>query len=135
MCWPRVGEANPLFYVYSTLCRWTATSNFINAVKRQRNLGLGNTHHIFIDWHRDDWPFIYFVIFVSMDEKIECHSLYFLVSILRGIIFIVIVVITHTHIILASRWLTIYLLCYFHTFVWRKWVVVCSRSQYGFFEE
>ena len=26
--------------VYSTLCRWTATSNFINAVKRQRNLGL-----------------------------------------------------------------------------------------------
>ena len=40
MCWPRVGEANPLFSVYSTLCRWTATSNFINAVKRQRNLGL-----------------------------------------------------------------------------------------------
>jgi hypothetical protein len=37
----------------------------------------------------DDWPFIYFVIFVSMDEKIECRSLYFLVSILRGIIFIV----------------------------------------------
>jgi hypothetical protein len=31
--------------------------------------------------------FIYFVIFVSMDEKIECRSLYFLVSILRGIIF------------------------------------------------
>jgi hypothetical protein len=41
MCWPRVGEANPLFSVYSTLCRWTATSNFINAVKRKRNLGLG----------------------------------------------------------------------------------------------
>ena len=40
MCWPRVGEANPLFSVYSTLCRWTATSNFINAIKRQRNLGL-----------------------------------------------------------------------------------------------
>jgi hypothetical protein len=40
MCWPRIGEANPLFSVYSTLCRWTATSNFINAVKRQRNLGL-----------------------------------------------------------------------------------------------
>jgi hypothetical protein len=38
MCWPRVGEANPLFSVYSTLCRWTATSNFINAVKRQRNI-------------------------------------------------------------------------------------------------
>jgi hypothetical protein len=38
----------------------------------------GNTHHIFIDWRRDDWPFIYFVIFVSMDEKIECRSLYFL---------------------------------------------------------
>ena len=55
-------------------------------------------------WRRDDWPFIYFVIFVSMDEKIECRSLYFLVSILRGIICIVIVVITHTHIILASRW-------------------------------
>jgi hypothetical protein len=44
-------------------------------------------------------PFIYFVIFVSMDEKIECRSLYFLVSILRRIIVIVIVVITHTHII------------------------------------
>ena len=56
----------------------------------------GNAHHIFIDWRRDDWPFIYFVIFVSMDEKIECRSLYFLVSILRGIMFIVIVVITHT---------------------------------------
>jgi hypothetical protein len=40
MCWPRVGEANALFSVYSTLCRWTTTSNFINAVKRQRNLGL-----------------------------------------------------------------------------------------------
>ena len=78
----------------------------------------GNTHRIFIDWRRDDWPFIYFVIFVSMDEKIECRSLYFLVSILRGIIFIEIVVITHTHIILASRWLTIHLLCYFRTFVW-----------------
>ena len=39
-----------------------------------------------------------------MDEKTECRSLYFLVSILRGIICIVIVVITHTHIILASRW-------------------------------
>jgi hypothetical protein len=31
-------------------------------------------------WRRDDWPFIYFVIFVSMDEKTECRSLYFLVS-------------------------------------------------------
>jgi hypothetical protein len=31
-----------------------------------------------------------------MDEQIECRSLYFLISILRGIIFIVIVVITHT---------------------------------------
>jgi hypothetical protein len=39
-------------------------------------------------WRRDDGPFIYFVIFVSMDEKTECRSLYFLVSILRGIIFI-----------------------------------------------
>ena len=34
------GEANSMVSVYSTLCRWTATSNFINAVKRQRNLGL-----------------------------------------------------------------------------------------------
>jgi hypothetical protein len=34
------GEANSMISVYSTLCRWTATSNFINAVKRQRNLGL-----------------------------------------------------------------------------------------------
>ena len=41
-----------------------------------------------------DWPFIYFVIFVSMDEKTECRSLYFVVSILRRIIFIVIAVIT-----------------------------------------
>ena len=41
MCWPRVGEANPLFSIYSTLCRWTATNNFINAVKRKRNLGIG----------------------------------------------------------------------------------------------
>jgi hypothetical protein len=41
---------------------------------------------------------------VGMDEKTECRSLSFLVSILRGIIFIVIVVIAHTHIILASRW-------------------------------
>ena len=73
-------------------------------------------------WRRNDWPFIYFLIFVSMDEKIECRSLYFLVSILRGIIFMVIVVLTHTHIILASRWLTIYLFCYFRTFVWRNWV-------------
>jgi hypothetical protein len=55
-------------------------------------------------WRRDDGPFIYFVIFVSMDEKTECRILYFLVSILRGIILIVIVVITHTHIILASKW-------------------------------
>jgi hypothetical protein len=31
-------------------------------------------------WRRDDWPFIYFVIFLSMDEKTECRSLYFLVS-------------------------------------------------------
>ena len=28
-----------------------------------------HTHYIFIDWRRDDWPFIYFVIFVSMDEN------------------------------------------------------------------
>ena len=36
------------------------------------------------------WMTIYlpFVIFVSMDEKTECRCLYFLVSILRGIIFI-----------------------------------------------
>jgi hypothetical protein len=39
-----------------------------------------------------------------MDEKTECRSLYFLVSILWGIICIVFVVITHTRIILASRW-------------------------------
>jgi hypothetical protein len=26
MCWPRVGEANPLFSVRITLCRWTATA-------------------------------------------------------------------------------------------------------------
>jgi hypothetical protein len=26
MCWPRVGEANPLFSVCITLCRWTATA-------------------------------------------------------------------------------------------------------------
>ena len=26
MCWPRVGEANPLFSVGITLCRWTATA-------------------------------------------------------------------------------------------------------------
>ena len=34
------------------------------------------------------WMTIYlpFVIFVSMDEKTECRCLYFLVSILRGII-------------------------------------------------
>jgi hypothetical protein len=45
--------------------------------------------HIHITyWRRDDGPFIYFVIFVSMDEKTECRSLYFLVSILRGIIFL-----------------------------------------------
>jgi hypothetical protein len=55
-------------------------------------------------WRRDDGPFIYLVIFVSMDEKTECRSLSFLVSILWGIISIVIVVITHTHIILASKW-------------------------------
>jgi hypothetical protein len=36
-------EANSMVSVYSTLCRWTATSNFINAVKRQKNLGLGST--------------------------------------------------------------------------------------------
>ena len=34
------GEANSMVSVYSTFRRWTATSNFINAVKRQRNLGL-----------------------------------------------------------------------------------------------
>ena len=34
------GEANSMVSVYSTLCRWTATSNFTNAVNRQRNLGL-----------------------------------------------------------------------------------------------
>jgi hypothetical protein len=37
---PMAGEANSMVSVYITLCRWTATSNFINAVKRQRNLGL-----------------------------------------------------------------------------------------------
>ena len=42
-------EANSMVSVYSTLCRWTATSNFINAVKRQRNLGLHYTNCIPID--------------------------------------------------------------------------------------
>ena len=55
-------------------------------------------------WRRDDGQFIYFVIFVSMDEKTECRCLYFLVYRFLGELFsIVIVVITHTHIILASR--------------------------------
>ena len=39
---PMAGKANSMVSVYSTLCRCTATSNFINAVKRQRNLGLGS---------------------------------------------------------------------------------------------
>jgi hypothetical protein len=29
MCWPRVGEANPLFSVWITLCRWTATARLL----------------------------------------------------------------------------------------------------------
>jgi hypothetical protein len=41
MCRSYGCEANSMVSVYNTLCRWTATSNFINAVKRQRNLGLG----------------------------------------------------------------------------------------------
>ena len=43
MCRSYGREANSMVSVYSTLCRWTATSNFINAVKRQRNLGLRDT--------------------------------------------------------------------------------------------
>jgi hypothetical protein len=64
-----------------------------------------------------------------MDEQIECRSLYFLVSILRGIIFYS----NRGNYILASRWLTIYLFCYFR--MKKLSVVVCSRSQYGFLEE
>ena len=40
MCWPRVGEANPLFSVYIALWRSTALAIIYNVVGRQRNLGL-----------------------------------------------------------------------------------------------
>ena len=39
MCWPRVGEANPLFSVCIALWRPTALAKIYNAVGRQRNLG------------------------------------------------------------------------------------------------
>jgi hypothetical protein len=45
------GEANSMVSVYSTLCRCTATSNFINAVKRQRNLGLSTRVHLLGERH------------------------------------------------------------------------------------
>jgi hypothetical protein len=40
MCWPRVGEANPLFPVCIALWRSTALAKIYNVVGRQRNLGL-----------------------------------------------------------------------------------------------
>ena len=40
MCWPRVGETNPLFSVYIALWRSTALAIIYNVVGRQRNLGL-----------------------------------------------------------------------------------------------
>ena len=40
MCWPRVGEANPLFSVYIALWCSTALAIIYNVVGRQRNLGL-----------------------------------------------------------------------------------------------
>ena len=40
MCWPRVGEANPLFSVCIALWRPTALAKIYNAVGRQRNLEL-----------------------------------------------------------------------------------------------
>ena len=51
-----------------------------------------STHHSDTYTHyilASRWLTIYlpFVIFVSMDEKTECRCLYFLVSILMGIIF------------------------------------------------
>ena len=57
------------------------------------HIGVEMTDHLFTLLFSSVWM-----------KKIECRNLYFLVSILRGIIFIVIVVITHMHIILASRW-------------------------------
>ena len=40
MCWPRVGEANPLFSLCIALWRPTALAIIYNVVRRQRNLGL-----------------------------------------------------------------------------------------------
>ena len=48
MCWPRVGEANPLFSVYIALWRSTALAIIYNVVGRQRNLGLMKNLSVFI---------------------------------------------------------------------------------------
>jgi hypothetical protein len=45
MCWPRVGEANPLFPVCIALWRPTALAKIYNVVGKQRNLGLISYHH------------------------------------------------------------------------------------------
>ena len=48
MCWPRVGEANPLFSVYIALWRSTALAIIYNVFGRQRNLGLMKNLSVFI---------------------------------------------------------------------------------------
>jgi hypothetical protein len=66
MCWPRVGEANPLFSVYIALWRSTALAIIYNVVGRQRNLGLppnkitwlvswGRTHEVYQIYRTEHW--------------------------------------------------------------------------------
>ena len=57
MCWPRVGEANPLFSVYIALWRSTALAIIYNVVGRQRNLGLPGGVPWGLDWQNGNYTY------------------------------------------------------------------------------